>query len=107
MAVCWIPVKISARIHRNATSRKGVDTDYRSFLFRGVAPRYEFGYGLTYSSFNYTSLDVRINATATNTSTISAPVYTNGTTKDNSKNPGIGVGGLSAFFVSVGAIRAW
>lgn len=45
---------------------EGVNIDYRSFLARNVTPRYEFGYGLTYSSFEYSdfSIDSQPNSTA-------------------------------------------
>ncbi|KAJ5101955.1 beta-glucosidase D [Penicillium alfredii] len=32
--------------------------DYRSFDARGVAPRYEFGYGLSYTNFSYSGLHI-------------------------------------------------
>lgn len=35
---------------------EGIYIDYRYFTQQNITPRYEFGYGLTYSSFNYTSL---------------------------------------------------
>ena len=38
--------------------------DYRHFDKNGIAPRYEFGYGLSYTTFNYTGLVVSIAATA-------------------------------------------
>ena len=85
---------------------EGVNIDYRSFLARNVTPRYEFGYGLTYSSFAYSNLEVSVNATATDNSSITAPVYTNGTTNQNSDNPAIGVGGLLSLFESVGTVSA-
>ena len=84
---------------------EGVNIDYRSFLARNITPRYEFGYGLTYSSFNYSDLIVNVNSTATNNSTLNAPVYTDGST-DNSHRSGVGVGGLTSLFESVGSIEA-
>jgi beta-glucosidase len=84
---------------------EGMLVDYRSFLARDITPRYEFGYGLTYSTFDYTSLQVNINATATSNDT-AVPVYTNGTTNDNHNNTSIGVGGLESLFESVGTISA-
>ena len=41
---------------------EGVEIDYRGFLARDVTPRYEFGYGLTYSNFTYSSLNVDVRA---------------------------------------------
>jgi beta-glucosidase len=84
---------------------EGVNIDYRSFLVRDITPRYEFGYGLTYSSFSYSDLVIDVNATATNNNSIIAPVYTNGTT-DNSNQSEVGVGGLTSLFESVGTIQA-
>lgn len=36
----------------------GVFVDYRSFLAKGIAPRYAFGYGLSYTTFAYSALSV-------------------------------------------------
>ncbi|KAH9840459.1 glycoside hydrolase family 3 protein [Teratosphaeria destructans] len=41
---------------------EGIEIDYRSFLARNVTPRYEFGYGLTYSDFEYTDVSIRIDS---------------------------------------------
>jgi beta-glucosidase len=38
--------------------------DYRHFDKNDIAPRYEFGYGLSYTTFNYTELGVSVSATA-------------------------------------------
>ncbi|CAI7676819.1 unnamed protein product [Penicillium discolor] len=38
--------------------------DYRHFDQNGIAPRYEFGYGLSYATFDYVGLVVSISATA-------------------------------------------
>ncbi|RFN54953.1 beta-glucosidase [Fusarium flagelliforme] len=43
---------------------EGVYLDYRSFDDRGVEPRYEFGYGLSYTQFEYSSLSVKMEQTA-------------------------------------------
>ncbi|KAK0275702.1 hypothetical protein LTR35_010972 [Friedmanniomyces endolithicus] len=84
---------------------EGVNVDYRGFLASNTTPRYEFGYGLTYSSFGYAHLQTDINATATPGETVT-PVYTNGTTNDNINNTAIGNGGLLSLFESVGTITA-
>jgi beta-glucosidase len=85
---------------------EGVNIDYRHFLARNITPRYEFGFGLTYSSFEYSNLELNVNATATSGSTTGdAPVYTNGTTQ-NSDNDSVTVGGLASLFESVGSIAA-
>lgn len=36
--------------------REGVYLDYRAFDARNMTPRYEFGYGLSYTSFSYSEL---------------------------------------------------
>jgi len=85
---------------------EGVNIDYRHFLAKNITPRYEFGFGLTYASFEYSDLEVAVNATATDQSTTGdAPVYTNGTTQ-NSDNDSVIVGGLASLFESVGSIAA-
>ena len=87
------------------TFTEGVNIDYRSFLARDITPRYEFGYGLTYSSFAYSDLILNINVTATDNRISSASVYTNGQT-NNKGNPAVGVGGLTSLFESVGTVQA-
>ncbi|KAH9887433.1 glycoside hydrolase family 3 protein [Xylariomycetidae sp. FL2044] len=46
--------------------KEGVYIDYRSFDAKNITPRYEFGYGLSYTTFNYSSLSI-------NSSGVSAP----------------------------------
>ena len=85
---------------------EGVEIDYRSFLARDVAPRYAFGYGLTYSTFEYSDLQIDVNATASDNDTVLAPVYANGTTNQNRDNPDIGAAGLTSLLESVGSVQA-
>ena len=68
---------------------EGVNIDYRDFLARDITPRYEFGYGLTYSSFSYSGLSI-------NLSGISA----------SSNATAVGVGGQSSLFDIVGTVSA-
>lgn len=46
---------------------EGVYIDYRNFVKRNVTPRFEFGFGLTYSTFDYTSLSVQVLNTSSTT----------------------------------------
>ncbi|KXH67270.1 hypothetical protein CSAL01_11471 [Colletotrichum salicis] len=39
--------------------KEGVYVDYRAFDERGIEPRFEFGFGLTYTQFTYSSLRVK------------------------------------------------
>jgi beta-glucosidase len=41
---------------------EGVYLDYRAFDAKNIAPRFEFGYGLSYTSFRYSSLSVKASA---------------------------------------------
>ncbi|EGU72256.1 hypothetical protein FOXB_17247 [Fusarium oxysporum f. sp. conglutinans Fo5176] len=43
---------------------EGVYLDYRSFDDRDVAPRFEFGYGLSYTEFEYSDLVVKVAETS-------------------------------------------
>lgn len=85
---------------------EGLNIDYRSFLARGIEPRYPFGYGLTYSSFDYSGLQINLNATSTAGAVSTAPVYANGTTNQNVNRTDVGVGGFLSVFESVGSITA-
>ena len=37
---------------------EGLNIDYRHFLSANITPRFEFGYGLSYTSFNFTNVQV-------------------------------------------------
>lgn len=89
------------------TFTEGVNIDYRAFLARNITPRYELGFGLTYTTFDYTQLRIDVNASATSgASTGGAPVYANGTTEQNADNTVVGAGGLASLFEDVGAVTA-
>ncbi|CAK3845235.1 glycoside hydrolase family 3 [Lecanosticta acicola] len=85
---------------------EGVNIDYRSFLARGIEPRFAFGYGLTYSSFDYSALQIAVNATSTAGARSTAGVYANGTTDQNAHSNDVGLGGLLSLFESMGSISA-
>ncbi|THW11878.1 putative glycosyl hydrolase [Aureobasidium pullulans] len=39
---------------------EGVYIDYKAFIAQNITPRFEFGYGLTYTTFNYSSLQSKV-----------------------------------------------
>ncbi|KAF2716418.1 glycoside hydrolase family 3 protein [Polychaeton citri CBS 116435] len=89
--------------------REGVEIDYRAFLARNATPRYEFGFGLTYSTFEYSGLSIGVNATATGngTAALGQPVYANGTVTQNANLTSIvGSFGLDSLYEGVGSITA-
>jgi beta-glucosidase len=56
---------------------EGIYTDYRHFQAYNITPLYPFGHGLTYSSFNYSSVTASwVNNTASGTLPNSTPPYT-------------------------------
>lgn len=67
---------------------EGEEIDYRHFLAANVMPRYEFGFGLTYSSFEYSNLSIDVLPRV--------PSYLTGK----------GNGGASSLFEQVGIITA-
>jgi beta-glucosidase len=46
-------------------STEGLFIDYKHFIQQNITPRFAFGYGLTYSSFEYSSLHISVDASAT------------------------------------------
>lgn len=67
---------------------EGVFIDYRSLDHNNVTPVYEFGYGLSYTTFSYSNLQVTrilgLNGTYTPTTGSTAPAPTYGSISNNS-----------------------
>ncbi|KAK5108101.1 hypothetical protein LTR62_008755 [Meristemomyces frigidus] len=51
-----LPVGVEYYTQDNYT--EGVYIDYKHFIAQNITPRFEFGYGLTYSTFSYSSLAI-------------------------------------------------
>jgi beta-glucosidase len=85
---------------------EGVNIDYRSFLARDVKPRFESGYGLTYTTFDYSALNISMYATSTAGARSIAPVFENGTINQNIDRNDVSIGGLQSLFETVGTIGA-
>ncbi|KAL4888878.1 putative beta-glucosidase L [Aspergillus ambiguus] len=67
---------------------EGVLIDYRHFDKNEITPRYEFGYGLSYTRFNFSGLAINVDATSGPTVKV------------------VGVGGAADLYNSVGTISA-
>lgn len=50
----------SSNYYTQSTFTEGPFIDYLDFMKRNVTPRFKFGFGLTYTTFDYTSLDVQL-----------------------------------------------
>lgn len=85
---------------------EGMNIDYRSFLAKKTTPRFAFGYGLTYTGFDYSGLEINVNATSTEGAVSTAGVYANGTTNQNVNRTDVGIAGLDSLFESMGTISA-
>jgi hypothetical protein len=63
---------------------EGIFTDYRAFDRANITPVYEFGFGLSYTTFQYSNLQIQKHAvgpyTPTNSYTAAAPSYGNAST---------------------------
>ncbi|KAK7952278.1 beta-glucosidase [Apiospora aurea] len=57
---------------------EGVYIDYRHFDAKNITPRFEFGFGLSYTSFNYSNLKVARNTSSSTESYPSGPVEEGG-----------------------------
>ncbi|RYP24459.1 hypothetical protein DL765_000479 [Monosporascus sp. GIB2] len=52
-------VSPSGMLHYMSDFGEGVLVDYKHYDRNGVAPRYEFGFGLSYSTFEYSDLSIK------------------------------------------------
>lgn len=59
---------------------EGVFTDYRRFDYMNITPRYEFGFGMSYTTFSYSGLQVTKNACANTATYPTGPVMQGGQT---------------------------
>lgn len=48
--------------YTQANFTEGLYIDYKAFIARNITPRYEFGYGLTYTTFDYSSLSTSLSS---------------------------------------------
>lgn len=76
------PVKAdnASNYYTSANLTEGVYIDYRHFDARNITPRFEFGFGLTYTTYEYAKLDIAVTALGTNATALppSAPVHQGG-----------------------------
>ena len=54
--VVYVDAQTANSLQINYT--EGLNIDYRHFLSANITPRYEFGYGLSYTNFNFTNLQI-------------------------------------------------
>ncbi|KAI7091513.1 putative beta-glucosidase [Hortaea werneckii] len=52
-------------LYPQSTFDEGLFIDYKHFIAQDIIPRYPFGYGLTYSTFTYSNLSIRLAEGAT------------------------------------------
>ncbi|KAF2402725.1 beta-glucosidase [Trichodelitschia bisporula] len=61
------PPNTNMTLYPQSTFSEGVNIDYRHFLTHNKTPRFEFGYGLTYSRFEYSGLQTAMLSFVVNT----------------------------------------
>jgi len=90
--------------HTQANFTEGVYIDYKYFIAQNITPRYEFGYGLTYSTFNYSGLTAKFTG-----SNNTAPVtYSNSTATPEGGDPALfqTVAEVTATITNTGSVAA-
>ena len=70
----------ASNYYTSANFTEGVYIDYRRFDALNITPRFEFGFGLTYTTFEYADLKLNLTAQGVNASTLppKAPVSEGG-----------------------------
>jgi beta-glucosidase len=70
----------SSNYYTSANLTEGVYIDYRHFDTYNITPRFEFGFGLTYTTFEYANLEIAVTNLGTNASALPpvAPVSQGG-----------------------------
>jgi beta-glucosidase len=60
----------TSNYYTSANLTEGVYIDYRHFDAHNITPRFEFGFGLTYTTFGYANLDIVATELGTNASAL-------------------------------------
>lgn len=66
----------TSNYYTSANFTEGVYIDYRRFDALNITPRYEFGFGLTYTTFEYSDLNVSLATDGTNIGPLPPPSET-------------------------------
>ncbi|CAG2009783.1 unnamed protein product [Fusarium graminearum] len=63
----------ASNYYTSANFTEGVYIDYRRFDAFNITPRYEFGFGLSYTTFEYSGLDLSLTSAGANASVLPPP----------------------------------